>query len=55
MCIVAEIWQQNGLKQDMVTRLIFKFISQALETLLPSGPRLASKTTYAPTGVPCSC
>ena len=34
MCIVAEIWQQYGLKQDtVVTKLIFKFISQALETL----------------------
>ena len=34
MCIVAEIWQQSGLKQDtVVTKLIFKFISQALETL----------------------
>ena len=35
MCIVAEIWQQNGLKQDGTTviQLIFKFISQTLETL----------------------
>ena len=34
MCIVAELWQQYGLKQDtVVTNLIFKFIPQALETL----------------------
>ena len=34
MYIVAEIWKQSGLKQDtVVTKLIFKFISQALETL----------------------
>ena len=49
MCIVAEIWQQCGLKQDtVVTKLIFKFISQALETLfltncVPSGPRQEAK------------
>ena len=34
MCLVAEVWQQNGLKQDtVVTKLFLKFISQALETL----------------------
>ena len=34
MCIVAEIGLQYGLKQDtVVTKLIFKVLSQALETL----------------------
>ena len=49
MCLVAEIWQQNGLKQDtVVTKLFFKFIAitstrniisyKPLQTA-PSGPR----------------
>ena len=34
MCIVAEIWLQYGLKQNIgVTKLIFKLILQELERL----------------------
>ena len=37
MCLVAEMWLQYGLKHDVAfTTLIFKFISQALETLFLS-------------------